>query len=929
MKRMSCLSITLALLAAQASAGVYDEWNYRMKITFAGYSKTESLANFPVLVVLSNNVQNSGFAYADLGDPASAADLRFADDAEAVELNYEIEKWDPNGSSYVWVQVPALANSASGIHAYWGKNGASAPPCTTNGATWSNGFRGVWHLSESSGTTHKDYAGYNNVVTDVSGVTPQPSGKIAGAAGFSGGSCGMSAPDHAELDDMGTALTIEGWGFAASLPAGNGIALLSKRGGSSDRNCYSLFIPQTDSKLNSDVSGADSYRLKSTGTVQLNRWTHLAVVFDPSSGKRRFYIDGQLSGEPNETAASVPNNTSSFYLGMLGGNTTYGWNGRLDEVRVSGAARSANWLWASWLSQASNSVFNAFGPRQASDVSSPAIRALTVSAVSRTAATLQGELTSTGTSTTVVSVYWGTSDGGSDAANWGHTNDLGTSSGTLPQAYATAVTLPAPGVYHYRYSAVNGAATVWSGLQSFMAGQVWLDPVSASAAERGTVAATIEVRRDPAMTAVPVTVAYALGGSAVNGSDYQSLSQTVELPIGASSAPVVVTPVCDAVPEGDETATITLGDGLYEIGTPSDATVTIADSGAITSLWTSAGASWANAAYWNPSLPVTSRDVGIVPNGKTAHAGGDLGSAGNRPTIVCQPGGRINIAAAVASTPLRVDGGMLYWYERLAYHGTITFAASGTLQRDEPGGDGNGLYIGPVAGVAGATITANGPIGWDNYDNTNLFSTIKLGGSARVHVLHDGALGRGAVEIGSGTRLTKNFDWVSSALQLRNNVSGLGAIRTYEDAGCTLRDNTVTPGTATAGGVLTIEGNLKLQDAVLTANLWGASDWGRIQAMTANGKSAVVLQNATLAVVAQGGYDPALGQSFILLLNAGTDAISGTFNGLPEGATVELATGATARISYLGNGDGGSVGNDAMLYDFAPPRPTGTVVLLR
>ena len=75
------------------------------------------------------------------------------DSTETNELNYEVEQWNTNGRSYVWVQVPHALNSNSYIWAYWGNSNVAAAPAvyTTNGAVWpTNAFVGVWHMKQSN-----------------------------------------------------------------------------------------------------------------------------------------------------------------------------------------------------------------------------------------------------------------------------------------------------------------------------------------------------------------------------------------------------------------------------------------------------------------------------------------------------------------------------------------------------------------------------------------------------------------------------------------------------------------------------------------------------------------------------------------------------------------------------------------------------------
>ena len=62
-------------------------------------------------------------------------------------------------------------------------------------------------------------------------------------------------------------------------------------------------------------------------------------------------------------------------------------------------------------------------------------------------------------------------------------------------------------------------------------------------------------------TSAALTVNYSVGGTATNGSDYQTLSGVVTIPAGASSATVRVLPIDDRVVEAPELVTLTLTAG--------------------------------------------------------------------------------------------------------------------------------------------------------------------------------------------------------------------------------------------------------------------------------------------------------------------------------------------------------------------------------
>ncbi len=80
-------------------------------------------------------------------------------------------------------------------------------------------------------------------------------------------------------------------------------------------------------------------------------------------------------------------------------------------------------------------------------------------------------------------------------------------------------------------------------------------------------------------TAQPLTVDYALGGSAAHGVDYAALPGVLTIPAGSTVASVTVVPKNDALGEPQQTVSLQLrGRATYVVGEPGNATVTITDS---------------------------------------------------------------------------------------------------------------------------------------------------------------------------------------------------------------------------------------------------------------------------------------------------------------------------------------------------------------
>lgn len=93
--------------------------------------------------------------------------------------------------------------------------------------------------------------------------------------------------------------------------------------------------------------------------------------------------------------------------------------------------------------------------------------------------------------------------------------------------------------------------------------------------------------------AVVVCVTYSLGGTAINGADYQPISGTlVNIPVGQLNASITILPIPDVIPEGPETVVVTavsLCTADVVIGSPASATVTIDDTNVATLVGTSNG----------------------------------------------------------------------------------------------------------------------------------------------------------------------------------------------------------------------------------------------------------------------------------------------------------------------------------------------------
>ena len=205
-----------------------------------------------------------------------------------------------------------------------------------------------------------------------------------------------------------------------------------------------------------------------------------------------------------------------------------------------------------------------------------------VTDVTGKSATLNGRLAGTGGSAAAVCVLWGEKNGGV-TWDWAKTDWFDGDKWADIAPFSKKIAGLAPNkTYHYTFGAKNVTGkTIADRPVAFITGEVTVK-AAAQAWEKGKAGAPVSgkvtVSRPASCTDAPLSVAYAVSGSAGNGTDYAKLSGTVTLPAGAASADIMIAPWNDMRVEDDETVTITLLPGPYIVGAAKAATVTIMDT---------------------------------------------------------------------------------------------------------------------------------------------------------------------------------------------------------------------------------------------------------------------------------------------------------------------------------------------------------------
>jgi hypothetical protein len=324
------LSADLAGRINVAPYGWYNgDWLYRRKITIDHTKVPSDQTDFPVLI----SKQDAVFTKARI----DGNDFLFTDSTGMAILPYEIENFTQNGPTvFAWVKIPALSSTTDTvIYMYYGNPGSSTSRQSPAGV-WTNGYRGVWHLSENPAGTApqmKDSTTPSENGTSSGSMTSgdQVPGFISGSLDFDGSNDVITTGDAAGSP---SAITVSAWIKHDTLPSArqryvtvdNEIAAIRHDGVSSVGQLH--FYIKTSGTTRS---------LRVNGALATGAWYYVVGTWDGTT--QNLYKNGGLVAGPQ-----VPGGTLDATTGVDISSPTEPMDGLLDEVRVSNIARSQDWI---------------------------------------------------------------------------------------------------------------------------------------------------------------------------------------------------------------------------------------------------------------------------------------------------------------------------------------------------------------------------------------------------------------------------------------------------------------------------------------------------------------------------------------------------------------------------------------------------------
>ncbi len=327
---------------------------YRQEILVWPGVTVAALTNFPMLVAVTNQ-DNHLFSVA----AADGRDILFTDSDGVTRLPHEAERYAASPAAfYAWVRVPVLhAAAPTRMYLYYGRNSEFARLDKTN--VWSEGYLGVWHLNEAVGNGQTNH---DSSASAAHGVFKDPNGrgggdavgKIAGADAFAGFDDHYVLTPGVQCPTNG--FTVSAWVSVVS----TNLEGMFECG---DPGSAYFQVKKAKAMVAAYCENPPYYYRYAFGDAAIREgaWHHLTAVCAPP--KIAVYRDGNFEGE-SVMFTNLYKQSRANYIGRyVVANSAF--NGRVDELRVSGVTRTPEWIKACYLSQNEPGAALTFEPPEA------------------------------------------------------------------------------------------------------------------------------------------------------------------------------------------------------------------------------------------------------------------------------------------------------------------------------------------------------------------------------------------------------------------------------------------------------------------------------------------------------------------------------------------------------------------------------------
>ena len=423
--------------------------------------------NFPVLVS-GNYAYLATIANGGKAQNANGYDVGFYTNSDCVsgKLNWETELYNSGtGQVAYWINIPNVSHIVDTVfYMCYGDSTISADQ-SNKAAVWDSNFKGVWHLGENYSIAPGNYkdstaAPSNGSLTDINGNTFSATAAIGNGLSLNGDADFVDVGNPAKLQ-ITSSFTLSAWVKLNNYNQGFG-RIITKFVNGSNRG-WELSVDDWTSPSYNNLSLSVSYSASApvwkyqNTSFPTNQLVYVTGVYNSASQTAQLYRDGVAISQqsynnnisPNNVGSSINNSTGNVRIGRRPGSSDPDmWRGIIDEVRISNAARSADWIKTEYNNQINPLAFYVVGSELFTDVTAPIISNIATSSVTSSSAT----------------VSWTTDEPADSQVEYGTTTTYGSLS-TLNSSLVTSHSeilsgLASDTLYHYRVKSKDAAGNL-------------------------------------------------------------------------------------------------------------------------------------------------------------------------------------------------------------------------------------------------------------------------------------------------------------------------------------------------------------------------------------------------------------------------------------------------------------------------------------
>ena len=319
---------------------------YQKTLTIDGSKVVGTNNNFPVLIHLTDN---------DLRDNVKSPngfDIIFSD-INYNKLDFNLESYNSaTGDLLAWVRIPTISiGTNTQIMMFYGNPQINTDQSSQG--TWEHGYSGIWHLGTNlfDATTNGNN-GTDNNTTDIAGKFARARSFDPLADYISVGTTGMSAASG----------SVEAWANTNSAAGPTGESYIFGHttppySGPDYHDRIQLYLKSSTNQLALGLGeGAGGHDIKTNiATLANGTWNHIVLNWDGIDYE--VFVNGVSKVTGTFTGLSSLNTFAD--IGNDGNplERNEGWNGVIDEVRVSRVVRTAGWIQTEYNNQSDPETF--------------------------------------------------------------------------------------------------------------------------------------------------------------------------------------------------------------------------------------------------------------------------------------------------------------------------------------------------------------------------------------------------------------------------------------------------------------------------------------------------------------------------------------------------------------------------------------------